>query len=60
MQQLAIYEQYLDMPMEESSKFIIGIYELIKESITAYYQDVLTAEQVAAELQNKVSLYLME
>ena len=58
--QLAIYERYLDMPMEESSGLYMGIYKFLQESVSAYYQDVLTAEQVASELQNKISLYLIE
>ena len=59
-QLLSIYEQYSDMPMVKSSMFEITIHELTGESVKAYYQDELTAEQVAAELQNRISLYLIE
>ena len=58
--QLAIYERILDMPMEESRKLAIGFASQMRETMKSYYQDTLTAEQVAAELQNKISLYLNE
>ena len=62
--QIAIYEKHLAMPMKECYRLISGgtgsIGELMLESITAYCQDMLTAELLASELQNKVSIYLIE
>ncbi|MCL1975692.1 MAG: hypothetical protein FWG61_05985 [Firmicutes bacterium] len=51
------------MPMKYHAFFSTGgdsAYDMIEEIMVKYYQDILTAEQAASELQNKISLYLME
>ena len=56
-QVIARLEAYNSMPMP----FPIYIYlDAVKEIIQSFYDGVLTAEQTANELQNKVSIYLME
>ena len=41
-------------------KFGDSLSKIVTEAMNSFYMGVLTAEQVASELQNKVSLYLME
>jgi len=48
---------YNEMPMEFS---IYLDFDAIKEIMQSFCDGIFTAEQVASELQNKVSLYLME
>jgi len=50
-------EGYNDMPM--SFPMYLD-FDAVKEIIQSFYDGVLTAEQTANELQNKVSIYLME
>jgi len=54
---MAILEAYSEMPLEHA---IYIEFPVIREIMQSFYNGVLTAEQTAAELQNKVSLYLME
>ncbi|MCL1975002.1 MAG: extracellular solute-binding protein [Firmicutes bacterium] len=54
MVKLAVYN---DMPMENTR---IVQYDIIVDLLTSFYNDVLTAEQAASELQNRFSLILME
>jgi len=53
----AILEAYNIMPMDYQPYIE---FEAIPEVIRSFYAGVLTAEQAASELQNKMSLYLME
>jgi ABC-type glycerol-3-phosphate transport system substrate-binding protein len=48
---------YNEMPME--FRIYLDL-DWIKEIMQSFYNGIMTAEQVASELQNKVSLYLME
>jgi len=50
-------EAYGEMPMEFQTDFMR---DEIKKIIQSFYDGFFTAEQAASELQNKVSLYLME
>jgi len=54
---LARLEAYSEMPIEFITDFM---YDEIREIMQSFYDGFLTAEQAASELQNKVSLYLME
>jgi ABC-type glycerol-3-phosphate transport system substrate-binding protein len=54
---IAILKAYAEMPLEHAIYLDI---EAIKEIMQSFYNGVMTAEQAASELQNKVSLYLME
>jgi len=58
---VAAIEGYNNMPME-TPNYTIGdsLSEIVNETMYSYYMGVLTAEQAASELQNKISLYLME
>lgn len=59
MTNITIVARYDQMPMENVfyDKDIYGAYI---EVMDKFYNGSMTAEQVASELQNKVSLYLME
>jgi hypothetical protein len=53
--------RYVEKPMHNYNIFRdVCIIEMIIESMTAFHQGILTAEMVAEDLQNRVSLYLME
>jgi len=56
---IAVLEQYNNMPME-ATKYAYGegLSNIIDDIVQNFYNNVLTAEQAASELQNKVSLYL--
>jgi len=50
-----------NMPME-STKYTPGdsVADILREAMLSYYSNVLTAKQVASQLQNRISLYFME
>jgi multiple sugar transport system substrate-binding protein len=53
--------RYVEKPMHNYNIFRdVRIIEMIIESMTAFHQGILTAEMAAEDLQNRVSLYLME
>jgi ABC-type glycerol-3-phosphate transport system substrate-binding protein len=59
----SIYERvsvFNEMPMRHSAEFWGAHSVMIEEIITSFYHGVLTAEQAALELQNRISIYLME
>jgi ABC-type glycerol-3-phosphate transport system substrate-binding protein len=49
-----------EMPMQVQHRTSINMRELINETLTSFHHGILTAEQAAEELQNRVTLYLME
>ena len=58
---IAILDRYNEMPMRDSQNIhdrrLLGI---LTEIIIEFYHDFLTAEQAATELQNRISVFLME
>ena len=60
-QALASQVQMNEMPMEVFESWLsMSFYEVLRETMKSFYQGLMTAEQVASELQNKMSLALME
>ena len=60
-QVVSTLEAYNVMPMDSLNYIGLDfIPEILQSSIQSFYDGVMTAEQVAQELQNKISLYLME
>jgi len=58
---VAAIEGYNNMPMETPGyTFGDSLTEIVNATMYSFYLGVLTAEQAASELQNKISLYLME
>jgi len=58
---VAAIEGYNNMPMETPNyTFGDSLSEIVNATMYSFYMGVLTAEQAASELQNKISLYLME
>ena len=49
-----------EMPMRHSTDFWGDHSVMLEEIITSFYRGVLTAEQAAEQLQNRISLFLME
>jgi ABC-type glycerol-3-phosphate transport system substrate-binding protein len=49
-----------EMPMRHSHEYWGAHSVMIREIITSFYHGVLTAEQAALELQNRISIFLME
>jgi ABC-type glycerol-3-phosphate transport system substrate-binding protein len=59
----SIYERvsvFNEMPMQHSTEFWGAHSVILEEIITSFYHGVLTAEQAALELQNRISIFLME
>ena len=56
---LAVYNKFNEMPMHYHEG-IISVGETVREVLTQFHNDLLSAEQAALELQNKISLHLME
>jgi ABC-type glycerol-3-phosphate transport system substrate-binding protein len=59
----SIYERVSvlnEMPMRYSTEYWGSHSVMIREIITSFYHGVLTAEQAALELQNRISIFLME
>ena len=54
-------EAYNALPMEYQFNLgEIDLLDMTREILSAYYSGTMTAEQAAEELQNRISLYLME
>ena len=54
---MSIYEKYNELPM----KYQVELYHsIIPDVLHSFHANILTAEQAASELQNKMSLFLME
>jgi ABC-type glycerol-3-phosphate transport system substrate-binding protein len=59
----SIYEKvsvFNEMPMRHSTEYWGAHSVMMSEIITSFYHGVLTAEQAALELQNRISIFLME
>ena len=57
---MRFFEQYKDMTMAQDIPVDVVVYEILHETLKRYYKGELSAPQAASEIQNKVSLYLME
>jgi mono/diheme cytochrome c family protein len=53
-------ENWNEMPMLPLNYGSTNLWEMISETLTSFHHGLLTAEQAAEELQNRVTLYLME
>ena len=58
-QVMTIFDKHHGMPMKWT-QYPESVKNILLESMRNFYDGILTAEQTAAELQNKMSLYLME
>jgi hypothetical protein len=60
---MTLLEGYNEMPMKYQAFFSTGggpAYDIMEETMVNFYNGVITAEQAASKLQDKISLYLME
>jgi maltose-binding protein MalE len=57
---ISTIENWSEMPMQAQHSLGSNLNEMIFETVTNFYNGILTAEQTAELLQNRVSLYLME
>jgi ABC-type glycerol-3-phosphate transport system substrate-binding protein len=55
-----MFDNYNQMPMQETRTYTLAISGHIYEILTAFQNGLMTAEQAVSEIQNKVSLALME
>jgi hypothetical protein len=57
---ISTMERWNEMPMQINHSSSDNLREMIIETLTSFHRGFLTAEQAAEELQNRVTLYLME
>jgi ABC-type glycerol-3-phosphate transport system substrate-binding protein len=57
---ITLLESYGDMPMARSANIPEAIFDTIYDALKLFHEGLVSAEQTAADLQNRVELMLME